>query len=283
MRKLLLLMAGTAAVAGCTGAAGSPPLPRSAAIEYAAAFGSFSAPSVGAAPLVLYDQQFLDFGASSYILGVTFSPAGSAGTVTWTSSNSAALPLEQQQPFTGSLPGDPAPTAPPNETFVQTGNAYGTSTIAAKIAGTNITAAITAYHYHSLSFGCDFRFEPAWAFDPDRFALMQDEANWSSGDLYDTAPANQLELLDPCYQSPLATAPGTTELWHTPYGGVLLPSVSVQAFTSIAASQWRNAGTQFAPVDAALLLFKTHEGRIVKALLPIGPYEVSDLSGNFPY
>ena len=112
---------------------------------------------------------------------------------------------------------------------------------------------------------------------------MLQQSNWTGADLYDTFPSDQLGPLDPCLNSPLATPANTPEVWHAPYGGVLLPAVSLQAFTAVSVSQWQNAGTSFAPSASALLLLKTKEGRIVKVLLPIGPYEASSPGGPFPY
>jgi len=241
-------------------------------------------PSVQPLPLVMYDEQFLNPATASYLLALQISPAVQNPTIAWTSSNPAVASLQSQEPGAGSLPGDPAPTAPPAEMFVQTGTAYGAATITGSAtAPVNAGATMTAYHYPSLALGCRFRYEPAFAFDPDRTALMQQQSNWTSADLYDTFPSNQLGPLDPCLNSPLASPANAPEVWHAPYGGVLLPAVSLQAFTAVGVSQWQNAGTSFAPSASALLLLKTKEGRIVKVLLPTGPYEASSPGGPFPY
>lgn len=275
-------------VAGCGGGAQTnPPMAsHTTAIAYVSSWDFGASPKVGPTPLVLFDQQFVDPNASGYLLALSVgAPLPQNTQVTWTSSNPAALPLEQQQPFSANTPAFPAPTAPPNETYVQTGKAYGTSTISATVGEpATLPSSITAYHYPSLSFGCRFRSEPVFAFDPDRVALMENSANWTSADLYDTFPSNDLGPLDPCLNTLLASAPGTAEIWHVPYGGVLLPATTLQGFVRISASQWKNASTAFAAGNMpGFLLFKTKEGRIVKAFVPTGPYESSDLSGKFPY
>jgi hypothetical protein len=278
-------------LAGCGGAGTSPaPLHSSgpsgaagtisASIGYVSAYDTGVQPTVQATPLVMYDGQFLDFMEDAYLLGLVAAPPVTQQAVSWNSSNSAAVTLSTQYPFGSSAPNYAVPTAPPGQIYAQVGPAYGKSTIVASTQAAS--ASIVAYHYPSLSFGCRFRYRPAWAFDPDRTTSMQDSANWTSADLYDTFPAAQLQQLDPCLNSPLA-AGGTTETWHMPYGGTVLPSVSLQAFTTVQASQWSNAGTTFSPSIPSLVLFKTKEGRIVKALLPIGPYEVSGLDGTFPF
>jgi hypothetical protein len=254
-----------------------------ASIEYVSSWSIGGTPMPEPTPLVLYDQQFLDFFESGYLLALGILPPPQSVDVTWASSNADVIQLQQQAPFSVGVPDDPAPTAPPNAIYAKTGPTYGTSTITAKATGSaNVSASIISYHYPSLSFGCRFRYQPAFAFDPDRSDTMRDQANWTSADIYETAPANQLGQLDPCQGSPLAVA-DTTETWHVPYGGVLLPAVSLQDFASISASRWQNAGTSFPRVDPSLILFKTREGRIVKALLPIGPYEISAIGGAFPY
>ena len=285
MKQLTIAILSVSLLAACGGgAAPAPPPPSSASIEYISSWAApGSQPNQQDAPLILVDQQFLDPANGGYLLALSASPSlPKSVSVTWTSSNPAVAPLETQQPFTPNLPDYPAPTAPPDDMYTQYGSAYGASVITASAgAPASVSATIMAIHYHSLSLGCGFRFEPAFAFDPDRATLMQNWANWTQADLYDTAPPNRLGMLDPCLNSPLAT--GTSELWHMPYGGVLLPATSLQDFAAVTAKRWTNAGTSFSPTSPAVALFKTEEGRIVKALLPVGPYEVSDTSGAFPY
>ena len=292
MRRTVVIAGVLILLGGCAhGVSGTPTPagPFTATIAYEGSFGwpggpGAPLPQVQPTPLVMYDQQFFDPNASSFLLALLTAPSSSAG-VTWTSSNPSVASLQTTEPFAGSLPGDPAPTAPPGDTFAQIGRTYGTSTITADAGSpVNKSVAILAYHYASLSFGCQFRFEPVFAFDPDRVSLMQQSSNWTSADLFDTFPSNELGPLDPCLNSPLATAPSTSELWHVPYGGVILPMPSLQQFTAVTTAQWRNAGTQFPPPQQpAMLLLKTKEGRFVKLLMPIGPLEVSEPNGPFPF
>jgi hypothetical protein len=126
-------------------------------------------------------------------------------------------------------------------------------------------------------FGCRFRYNDAYSFDPGA------SPSGTSSDLYATIGSDQLGQLDPCrFDTEFQTAPGTPEQWHAPYGGVFLANVPLAEFPGVQASQWQNAATQFTPQNG-VLLFKTKGGLIVKAMLPIGPYEVSNSSGTFPY
>jgi hypothetical protein len=262
-----------------------PAAQQSGVIGYVSSWGGpgTQTPAPGPTPLVLYDQQFLDPAESEYLLALVLTPRlPQPASVIWTSSNPAALPLTHQCPNCSVSIGSPVPTAPPNETFVKLGSIYGRSTITARATTpVAVTASLTAYRYPSLSFGCRFRYYPAFAFDPDRTISPNEPQTWTTADVYETAPQDTLHVLDLCYNSPLAV--GTTTLWHVPHGGVLLPAVSLAQFTKICASAWRNAGTVFTPKYGSVLLLKTKEGRVVKAMLPIGPYEVSNSAGAFTY
>jgi len=232
--------------------------------------GGFTAAST----VVLYDEQFVMPFTNVAIVRAAISPAPPSNTsITWTSSDPSVIVQQQQANFA-----TPAPTAPPFATFVNTGKTYGKSTVMATV-GTPVvqSASVTVYHYPALSFGCRFRYNPAFTFDSAQRPLDQ------TSDLYDTIGSDQLGPLDGCQNSAFVTAPGTPEVWHTPYGGTLIPISSLADFTGIQASQWRNDATQFAPQDGSVLLFKTKGGLIVKALLPVGPYEVSNAGGSFPY
>jgi hypothetical protein len=105
----------------------------------------------------------------------------------------------------------------------------------------------------------------------------------ATSDLYVTIGSDKVQPLDGCASPVFETAAGTPEVWHTPYGGTGIAIHSLLDFPAIQASQWRNDATQFSPNDFAVLLFKTKGGLIVKALLPVGPFEVSASDGSFPY
>jgi hypothetical protein len=279
-----LLVFGVAACGGSSGNPTPPAFPASAMLAYVSAFAYGAQPSPGPTPLVLYDQQFLDPNEDAYLLQLDIAPVpASVPHVAWTSSNPSVVSLANANPFVITV-GNGPPTAAPDETYVKGGSAYGTSTVTAQPGSAGIPPlSVLAYHFPSLSFGCTFRLEPAFSFDPDRQTLMQNSANWTSADLYDTYPSNELGGLDPCVNSPLATAPGTSEIVHVPYGGTLMPATSLQAFAAISATAWKDSGTTFRPTNPTVLVFKTEEGRIVKALLPIGPFEVSSSNDVFPY
>lgn len=232
--------------------------------------GSFTPAST----LVLYDGQFVQPFTDVALVRASISPVPPSNTsITWTSSDPSVV-VQQQEPNFAT----PAPTAPPFSTFVTTGKAYGKSTVLAAVGAPVVqTASVTVYHYPSLSFGCRFRYDPAVTFDPVQRPLDQ------TSDLYDTIGSDALGPMDPCLNSAFATAPGTPEVWHTPYGGTLIHISSLADFTGIQASQWRSDATQFPAQDGSVLLFKTKGGLIVKALLPVGPFEVSGPDGAFAF
>lgn len=269
--RVSLLCVVTLLASACAGASGSP----DGSVTYTTSLaepglnGSFTPASA----VVLFDAQFLDPFSNEQLVVASISPSPPGTTqVSWTSSD-ASVVVRPQQPDFASL----APTAPPLGTFAVTGTAYGAATITANVgAPVNQRVSIPAYHYPSLSLGCAFRYRPAFSFDPGAAATD------TTSDLYDTKASDSLGPLDGCANTPFATAPGTPELWHAPYGGVLIPNVLLAQFPSIQPSQWQNTGTQFTPQDG-VLLFKTKAGRIVKAMLPIGPFEVSGTDGTFPY
>ena len=232
--------------------------------------GSFTPASV----VVLFDEQFVEPFTNAQVLVTTISPPPPLNArVTWTSTGPSVV-VQQQEPNFAT----PAPTAPPLGTFVATGSSFGKATVTAQVgAPVNESASIPVYHYPSLSLGCRFRYTPALNFDGGPTRPLD-----TSSDLYDTIGSGQIGPLDGCGNTAFATAPGTPEVWHVPYGGTFIAVHSLQDFTTIQASQWRSDATQFAP-QSGVLLFKTQGGLIVKALLPVGPYEVSASNGVFPY
>lgn len=256
-----------------------PPMKDVTFTPYALRLQEAPAPGGSFAPagtVVLYNAQFVYPFTDVAVLRAYITPSPPPNTsITWTSSDPSVV-VQQQQP--NSLSFGPAPTAPPMSNFVGIGKSYGKSTVMA-YAGAPVvqSASVTVYHYPSLSLGCRFRYYPAFTFDSEQ--RPADETS----DLYDTMGSDLLGPLDACVNTVFATAPGTPEVWHAPYGGVQLQVSSLQDFTGIQASQWRNAATQFSPQDGNVLLFKTKGGLIVKALLPVGPFEVSGTDGSFPY
>lgn len=276
-----LSLLGIVMLQACGGAAQSPALPtQSHSVSIAYGFEPQSTNS-SQSPIVLWDQQWFDtIHASYYLVPVVTPTISPMPSDSWLASNSA-VQLSNQEPFTVSAPGAPAPTAAPGDTYIQTGAAYGKSTITLNIGSPiNSTATIDTVHFGSLEFGCAFRYQPSFAFGSSAQPL-QNASSFTSGDLYDTSPASGLQPLDPCYNSSLAT--GSEELWHVPYGGTITDGATVQQFLNATTSDWRNDGTTFQANSSGLLIFKTASGKIVKALLPIGPYEVSDSSGQFAY
>lgn len=233
------------------------------------------------APIVLWDQQWFDPIHATYYLMPNVTPSVSnLLPVHWATNNSNVL-LSQEEPFTIGVPGVPVPTAAPGDTYIQVGQTYGRTLITMGIGQPiSATATIEAIHFGSVSFGCEFRFRPSWTFDPTA-RPVDDPVAYSSADLYDTYPSAKLAPMDPCYNSVLAD--GSEEVWHAPYGGTIKAGATLQDFLDARASDWRDDSISFPASSSALLLLRTAGGRIVKVLLPIGPYETSDESGRFEY
>ena len=272
--SVLIASFSTLLLAACSGGSA---ITTPAATAYSVTLGVIAASGATPSPVqpvVLYDEQFLDPTHASALVGASVTPIISqVPSITWTSS-SAAVIAQQGEP---GILGAPIPTAPPGAIYTTIGSKYGVATLQAQVGSpVNQAAGISVYHYPSLSFGCRFRYTPAFSFDPGSVA------NGPLSDFYDTIGSDQLGPLDPCSGTSLATAAGTPELWHVPYGGTFIANVTLANFASIAASAWQNSATTLTPGNGALV-FKTKGGLIVKALLPIGPYEVSDASGIFPY
>lgn len=185
--------------------------------------------------------------------------------------------LATRSPFT--FPGfGTTPTAGPNATFAFIAERsnhvlpVGRAIIAARSG--NTTLSIPAYAYPSLAIGCGLRYYPALSFGPGLRSSGLDS------DLYATE-AIPHGSMDPCAHSVFLS--GVSAI-HFPYGGVAV-SGNIDTFPTVSASAWRNAQTQI-PLNAAnnkIILFKTKSGSIVKAILPVGPYEVTNGGGTFPY
>jgi len=185
--------------------------------------------------------------------------------------------LATRSPFT--FPGfGPTPTAGPNATFAFIAKAtkhvlpVGRAIIVAHSG--NTTLSIPAYAYPSLAIGCGLRYYPALSFGPGLRTSGLDS------DLYATE-ATPHDSMDPCAHSVFLS--GVSAI-HFPYGGVVV-SGSIDTFPAVAASSWRNAQAQIPvnAVDGKIILFKTKTGSIVKAIVPVGPYEVTNGRGIFPY
>lgn len=221
--------------------------------------------------LVLYAVQFISPGSNQALLSVAISPAPKATpAVVWSSDAPDIISFSQTESnCTG------CPTAPPGGTYVAMATSLGVAHVTANVGPlVNSSATITVWTYGSLAINCAWRYAPAASFDPGS------SASGTSSDLYVTQAVNSGDTFDPCDNSVFTT--GVSAI-HFPYGGVLVPG-SLDTFPQISASEWTNAMQQ-APVNAVtgqVLLFKTKGGRIVKALLPLGPYEVGSASA-FPY
>lgn len=256
-RALAIASSALAALVACTGANGSSNAPPSAL--------AIVAPGVTpGAPLVLVDQSFLNPHGDSALL----QPSDGSTAVQWSITGDAAS-LSTQQPFTIGIPGDPVPTAPPGEMYIQGTSIHGKAVVTATDGSQSAT--LTVLHFGWLDLGCRFRYQPAINFDADNPLTL---ANATSADLYVTAPAAQLAPLDPCFNSPLAT--GTTVVWHAPHGATIIPVKSMNDFLAITPQMWKNDGTTFTPAQSsAAILLKTAEGHFAKAVVPSGPLDAT--------
>lgn len=221
-----------------------------------------------ASQVVLTEGGFLNPNGYSATLGVDQNFP--AGTVVW-STSTPAITLGTTDPHY--LSGSPTP--PPNGIFALLTPNFG-KTIVTATAG-NLSASIPVYTYSTIALRCQFRYAPAYSFAP--FS----QSNGLSSDLYVTVSGvGAGDELNPCFNSVFIT--GADKI-HVPYGGVIISNPPT--FQSVSASQWSNSLTQ--TTESALggfssvLLFKTKTGAIVKVILPVGPIEITDSTGNFPY
>jgi hypothetical protein len=233
-------------------------------------------------PIVLYDSQFLD---SFHDVALLMATTSTDANVTW-SASSSAVKTGYAEPHYTNVPGSPVPTAPPNGIYISSGTSYGSATVTASADSPKDSASVTVLHFASLAFGCPLRYYPAWDFSASGGAEVAIKEAIAA-DLYDTIPSEPLSthvVLDRCSHTPLAVLGSAEETWHAPRGGTVIHTQSLMDFVAIQASQWRHDATSFpATAGPATLVFKTKAGLIVKALLPVGPYEISDRSGRFTY
>ncbi len=247
--------------------------------------GTASNPATPSAPLaitvdgrpaqnvILLPATFLTFDSNIATLDTT---GGPGLPVEWSVSSGSAAVLGNTNPtfVSGS------PTPPPNGTFVMiappVAQVMGTGAVTVVAHSGSESASIPVYVYGELDLGCGLRYQPYYSFESGSVTQA------TTSDLYVTEPPNSGDPFDPCAALGLAT--DTTTTYHFPYGGVLVAG-TMNAFPQITASQWRNAQTHVSQTDAlnAILLFKTKSGAIVKAMLPVGPVEVSGATGAFPY
>ncbi|HET9028545.1 MAG TPA: hypothetical protein VFN49_00050 [Candidatus Aquilonibacter sp.] len=264
------VLASALALAACGAGNGSTPsTPSSTALAITLPNGS-PPPS----PMVLSDQQFISPGSNSAYLTTASRDASAVWSV---SGNSIAL--ANTPPGELALPGDPLPTASPGTTYIAATQTYGPSTLTVRDGGAS--ASITVYHFASITFACQFRYQPAFIFDPDR-ASAGDLQHPDTYDLYVTETSSVPNAMDPCYGTALVT--GSPPAWHMPSGGVVIPIASTADFMAITPAQFANPVTS-APVvqKSVALLFRTREGRYVKLEPGLGLLEVSDANGTFPF
>jgi hypothetical protein len=254
----------------CALGIGAPPAARAAGPLVIVMQNGSPAPS----PLVLYDQQFIaPFGNSAFL-----STSEHHGSASWTL-NGASIALAKSQPGLLAIGGDAIATAAPGNTWITTTRTYGPSTLTVRDG--SATASLTVYHFAPIEFRCQFRYTPAFVFDPDR-ANSGDMQHPDTYDLYVTEPASASDRMDPCYGSALVT--GTRPMWHMPSGGVVIPISNDADFIAITPKQFIRPVTSV-PVSQRFvaLLLRTREGRFVK-LTPPGPLvEISDAHGHFPF
>ncbi|GAC1389424.1 MAG: hypothetical protein NVSMB31_05390 [Vulcanimicrobiaceae bacterium] len=147
------------------------------------------------------------------------------------------------------------------------------------------------FTYPGLSTGCQFDTTTPSLADSLNFdsGLALTSGAGTASDLFTSLGSDQLHSADPCFGTPFADAPGAMENFHFPYYGTFI-SGSLSNFPLVAASDFRPDFTTNPayflsnPAFYGTYLFKTKGGNIVKAFLPIGPYEVTtSAGGQFPY
>lgn len=135
----------------------------------------------------------------------------------------------------------------------------------------NETASLPAFVYGGAAVNCYLGIPNGLRFDDD--GVAQPSGTPRNSDIFETGPSNQPS--DPfhgCTGAFIAASRHYTI--HVPYGGTVLRYNSGAYFGTVRVSLWRNDFT-IAPVLNAgdILLFKTHDGRVVKLL----DYEASGL------
>lgn len=139
---------------------------------------------------------------------------------------------------------------------------HGPATIQARYQ--NQTGSIPAFVYDSLAVSCYFMFPDGLSFDANGDAVAAGTP--AESDIYQAGPENipQMDAFRGCAGAFIDRAQTTFPL-HVPYGGTLVARTYVG---DVSVKQWRNDFSivpQTRPGD--VLLFKTKDGRIVKALV----------------
>ena len=258
----LLLCAFAVNCGGAASTTGTPSAPLAITVNGRPAQAVFLSPST-----------FLTFGSNIATLGTT---GGASGSVQWSVAPGGAAVLGSTNP---SFVQD-SPTPPPNGIFVMiappVAQVLPTGMVTVVARSGSESASIPVYVYGQIDLGCGLRYQPYFSFESGSVTQA------TTSDLYVTEPPSSGGAFDPCPTLGLAT--DTTTRFHFPYGGVLIPG-TIDSFPHVTTSQWRDAQTQVTE-NAALddiLLFKTRSGLFVKAMLPVGPIEVSQTNGTFPY
>jgi hypothetical protein len=147
-------------------------------------------------------------------------------------------------------------------TDIGPGDYRGLATIRATFA--NQSASIPAYVYGGAAVNCYLGIPNGLRFDED--GVAQPSGTPHNSDIFETGPANQPR--DPLHGCTGAfIAPSRHYAIHVPYGGTVLKYHSGVYFGTVRVSQWRNDFTIVPVLNTGdILLFKTHDGRVVKLL-----------------
>lgn len=289
MRKCLLVAAGIATLAACsagttTGTSG----PNVYSAFLVTNYGPATPPN-----LVLFRGGKIKNGLvspdSNYqpVLSVVISPEPqSTPPITWNITGTSAqiapaTPTPIPLPTTTPIGETPPPIYYSPEVVAMSTSSPGPSSLSVVIGPpVNITLTRPVFTYPSLVLGCQFaNSSPAvaasYAFDPGA------APSGLSSDLFDTLGSDQLHYFDPCFGTPFTDMPGALDHFNFPYYGTQV-SGGISDFPAVNAGFWRNDFV-VNPAFAATYIFKTKGGRFVKAVLPIGPYQVSAADGTFPY
>jgi hypothetical protein len=147
-------------------------------------------------------------------------------------------------------------------TDILAGDYRGYATIRATYG--NETASLPAFVYGGAAVNCYLGIPNGLRFDDD--GVAQPSGTPRNSDIFVTGPSNQpSDALHGCTGAFITASRRYTI--HVPYGGTVLRYGEGAFFGTVRISQWRNDFTIAPALNSGdILLFKTHDGRVVKLL-----------------
>lgn len=147
-------------------------------------------------------------------------------------------------------------------TDVQPGDYRGYATVRAVFG--NESATLPAFVYSGAAVNCFLGIPNGLRFDDD--GVAQPSGTPHNSDIFMTGPSAQpTDALRGCTGAFIV--PSRRYTIHVPYGGTILRRKTGAYFGSVRVSQWRNDFTIVPVLNSGdILIFKTHDGRVVKLL-----------------